>query len=145
MSYANYCLCLKFSYYLFSFIILGLQPESWLILSFSRRQVNITFLKPMSLAYSLKHCLQMFRPYLRIRPCLLEQARLEGRRESLKHVLQGYDQSVQRSWSYLDDFLPWAGALSISTGVRVPNICVTHGDKIKFFAALKRWTRPKWS
>lgn len=37
----------------------------------------LTFLKPMSLAYSLKHCRQMFRPYLRIRPCRFEQARLD--------------------------------------------------------------------
>lgn len=39
--------------------------------------VELTFLKPISLAYSRKHCRQMFRPYFRIIPWLLEQARLK--------------------------------------------------------------------
>lgn len=48
------------------------------------KRVQLTFLKPMSLAYSLKHWRQMFNAYLRIKPCLLEQARLKLNR---KHIL----------------------------------------------------------
>lgn len=39
-------------------------------------RLKFTFLKPMSAAYSLKHCRQMFKPYLRMSPCLFAQARL---------------------------------------------------------------------
>ena len=35
----------------------------------------------MSLAFSRKHCRQMFIEYLRIRPCLFPQTRLCGWRE----------------------------------------------------------------
>ena len=38
---------------------------------------QLTLMKPMSLAYSRKHCRQMLRPYLRISPHWLEQTRLQ--------------------------------------------------------------------
>lgn len=38
---------------------------------------SITFLNPISPAYSLKHWRHRFKPYLRINPCLFEQARLK--------------------------------------------------------------------
>lgn len=49
-----------------------------------------TFLNPMSFAYSLKHCLQMFRPYFRISPCLLEQARLKNKTRVLTKLFCNY-------------------------------------------------------
>ena len=39
-----------------------------------------TFTKPMSLAYSRKHCLQMFRLYLRMIPHWLAHTRLQRER-----------------------------------------------------------------
>ena len=50
----------------------------------------LTFTKPMSLAYSRKHCLQMLRLYLRMIPHWFEHTRLlmegEGRGVSARRV-----------------------------------------------------------
>ena len=43
------------------------------------RRGRRTFTKPMSLAYSRKHCLQMFRLYLRMIPHWFAHTRLRGR------------------------------------------------------------------
>ena len=49
-------------------------------------QYTITFLNPMSGAYSLKHCLHRLRPYFLIIPCLFEQTRLQKKKTELNVI-----------------------------------------------------------
>lgn len=54
-------------------------------ISFKNLEIKIvlTFLNPMSLEYSLKHCLHNINPYLRMIPWLLEQARLKSQKKKV--------------------------------------------------------------
>ena len=48
------------------------------------KELHRTLMKPMSLAYSLKHCRHMFRLYFRMIPHLLLHTRLQSRRIAYK-------------------------------------------------------------
>lgn len=85
-----------------------------------------TFLNPISCAYSLKHCLQMFSPYLRIRPCRLEQARLKRQKWYLLKTRVITKHPNGYTFVKIVTNIPWTRSLSVSTGMRVPNVCVTH-------------------
>lgn len=88
----------------------------------------------MSLAYSRKHWRHKFKPYLRIIPWLLEQARLEKTTkcqhfhvETFKcNFWEGKSSFERVSWASATKDSPQAWSLTIFTGVGVPQILETH-------------------
>lgn len=96
--------------------------------------IFLTFLKPISLAYSWKHWRQMFKPYFLMIPCPLEQARLEKKIkiflliffEVMENVLAIFTAFHLIFLPYSILHLPMAWSWSIISWMSVPNASETH-------------------
>lgn len=88
-----------------------------------------TLTNPMSEAFSLKHWRQMLRPYLRMRPALWVQTRLEELYISNSSHCGATIFSSSGGDSQKN--VPRTGALAIGSGPWVPNRFVRHIDGIE--------------
>ena len=78
-----------------------------------------TLMKPRSLACSLKHCRQQWRPYFLISPCLLPHIRLDlGRKAS--------DKMSRKLTYWLSDHAPTSRSRPVLSWVGVPHVIVSH-------------------
>ena len=84
-------------------------------------KTGLTLVKPISLEYSRKHCLQMLSPYFRMSPHWLLQTRLQKETRVKTNRQQRTSPPAQELRCS-----PLARSLAIACWVRVPDVRVTH-------------------